>query len=460
MMPRRLVIVAAACAAWAQVAVFAEQQAPLVSGDTFAFRDGRSQISTVALTSNDGVASLGWPAGLTPAWDTALLGVTLTTDPSDPAPFVEIALDGITARQYIRPGDEGSRWLDLTSVRGVARAGSLVTLRASGVSLAESATLRVFANALDLSQSMLVLAPHPDDAEIAAFALYAGRRATIVTVTSGNAGPASYEAVFDSLPDLYRFKGRLRVIDSVTVPWLGGISPSRTFNLGYFDARLAEMHDKPGTVVPEMYSTNTDVGVYRRDNLGTLLPTTPRASSWPNLVADLERVLRRVKPRVIVAPHPQLDSHSDHQFTTVALSQALARWRRPVALLLYTNHADRNRYPYGPAGTLMSLPPPLPQPTHLDRVYSHPVSRDAQRLKLFALEAMHDLRLSPSRLYQLVIGDDRTVEPEKAGPPAVGGVNYLRRAPRANELFYTYDQDTVKPMLEAFLAGWRVRPTS
>ena len=246
-----------------------------------------------------------------------------------------------------------------------------------------------------------MLAPHPDDAEIAAFGLYANRNASVVTVTAGNAGSPTYEAVFDDPGDLYLFKGRIRVIDSITIPWQGGIPPERTFNMGYFDARLAEMYAKRDAVIPEMYRPNADINVYRRENVGSLLPLRPRESTWGNLVDDTLTLLKKVKPAVIVAPHPQLDTHRDHQYTTVALSEALARWNRPVTLLLYTNHAEGNRYPYGPAGTLLSLPPPPPGDVVLDRVYSHPVSPALQRLKLFALESMHDLRMSPTRQYQL-----------------------------------------------------------
>ena len=95
----------------------------------------------------------------------------------------------------------------------------------------------------------------------------------------------------------------------------------------------------------------------------------------------------------------------------------------------------------------------------VDRVYSHPVSPDLQRQKLFALESMHDLRSSPSRIYQLEIGGDRSSEVEQLGPAAAGGVNYFRRGPRSNELFFVYDQATVKPTIDAFLAAWRTRAT-
>ena len=440
------------------IAVTLHAQEPAV--DTFRFRDGVAAALPVTLEETDDTIAITWPAMAGRAWDTALLGVQVRVDFLGAAPFVEIASSGVSDRQYFRPGETGPRWLNLSFLRAAIREGARISLRTEGVRIVPGAApLRLFASGLDLSRTMLVLAPHPDDAEIAAFGLYANRNATIVTITTGNAGPRSYEANFDNVAEMYHFKGRIRLIDSITVPWLGGIPPERAFNLGYFDARLADMHDNPAAVIPEMYGPNTDIGAYLRYNLGTLLPKRARASTWINLVDDVERVLRKVNPAIIVAPHPQLDSHADHQFTTVALAEALSRRRQRVTLLLYTNHADRNRYPYGPAGTLMSLPPPVEREVLVDRVYSHPVPADLQRQKLFALESMHDLRSSPSRLYQVEIGGDRSTQPEGPGPSSIGGVNYLRRGPRSNELFFVYDTTTVRPSIDAFLAAWRTRPT-
>src|SRR5262249_57577035 len=130
---------------------------------------------------------------------------------------------------------------------------------AHGVSIEPEAALRTFANGLDLAKTVLVLAPHPDDAEIAAFGLYADRNATIVTVTSGNAGDMNYRDNFTDTADHYLFKGFLRAADSVTVPLQGGIPPERCLNLGYFDARLANMHDKPTEVFPDLYGPTTNV---------------------------------------------------------------------------------------------------------------------------------------------------------------------------------------------------------
>lgn len=418
---------------------------------TFTFRDGGSRVFDLTVTDTDGVPGIVWPELVDARWDTVFLGVQITADAAVAVPYVEIAAGGVSDRQYFPPGDVGERWLNLTFLRG-AMVGTRISLRGEGVAFAApAARLRLFDAGLDLSKSILVLAPHPDDAEIAAFGLYANRNASVVTVTAGNAGAPTYEAVFDDPADLYLFKGRIRVIDSITIPWQGRIPPERTFNMGYFDARIAEMHDKREAVVPEMYRPNTDINVYRRENFGTLLPLRPRESKWGNLVEDTLTLLKKVKPAVIVAPHPQLDTHRDHQFTTVALSEALARWNRPVTLLLYTNHAGGNRYPYGPAGTLLSLPPPPPGDVVLDRVYSHPVAPALQRLKLFALESMHDLRMSPTRQYQLEREEARAMAPEKPGPAP--DITYLRRGPRSNELFFVYDRESFGTMIKAFLAS-------
>ena len=438
----------------ATYSAFQVQNAPSQPG-TFTFRDGRSRVFDLTVADLDGVPGIVWPELSDDRWDTALLGVQINADAAIALPYVEIAAGAVSERQYFPPGDAGDRWLNLTFLRG-AMVGPRISLRGEGVVFAApAATLRLFDARLDLSKSILVLAPHPDDAEIAAFGLYANRNASVVTVTAGNAGAPTYEAVFDDPGDLYLFKGRIRLIDSITIPWQGRIPPERAFNMGYFDARLAEMHDKRDAVVPEMYRANADINVYRRENIGSLLPSRPRESKWGNLVDDMLSLLKKVKPTIIVAPHPQLDTHRDHQFTTVALSEALARWNRPVTLLLYTNHADRNRYPYGPAGTLMSLPPPPPGEVTLDRVYSHLVSPALQREKLFALESMHDLRFSPTRQYQLARQEARAIAPEKPGPEP--DITYLRRGPRSNELFFVYDRAGFGSMIKGFLASRSLR---
>lgn len=423
--------------------------------DRYRFAAGRGDERAVTLEATPTGARFTF-GGARPGWDTALLGVRVAA--AAPDPRVEISAGGARVQQFLDAGARGLRWLNLTGLRGALKDGAVVELQGQGATVETGpATLRTFANGLDLSQRILIVAPHPDDAEIAAFGLYSGRNATIVTVTSGNAGDANYAAEFPDPAQQYLFKGFLRAVDSVTVPWLGGIPPDRTYNLGYFDARLRTMREKPGETVAEMYGPNTDVAPYRRANIGRLLPVGSRANSWPNLVEDLAAILKKVDPQIVVAAHPYLDYHADHRYATVALAEALDRWKKPATFLLFTNHADRNLYPYGPSETTVSLPPTaLSMPTWgtgaelaVQGVYAHPVSADLRKRKLYALEAMHDLRLAPGE--QAACGDPNA--PRRPDYPRVPAVDYFRRGPRPDEMFFVYDRDGFRDVARTFVTG-------
>ena len=429
------------------------QDAP-PSDDRYRFVAGRSEERAITLETTPLGARFTWspPRG---TWDTALLGVRVSAGAADPR--VDLSVGDARVQEYLDANARGLRWINLTGLRGGLKDGVVVEVQGQGVTIEPApATLRTFANGLDLSRPILILAPHPDDAEIAAFGLYAGRNATIVTVTSGNAGDSNYQADFPDPAQQYLFKGYLRAVDSVTVPWQGGIPPERCFNLGYFDARLRTMHGTPAQAVAELYGPNQDVSVYRRANIGRLLSIGPRTNSWAHLVEDLVAVLNKVKPEVVVTPHPFLDYHADHEYVTVALAEALERWKRPAKFLLYTNHADRNLYPYGPAGTSVSLPPTgasLPSwaasaEMPVQGVYSHPVSAELQRRKLYALETMHDLRLAP--VEQAACGDPNA--PRRPDYPRQPAVDYFRRGPRPDEVFFVFDRDGVRDLLRTFVA--------
>jgi LmbE family N-acetylglucosaminyl deacetylase len=415
--------------------------------DTYQFAPGFGEELATTLTA----AGTGVRLTLPPAkagWDTALLGVQVRAEAGNP--HVDLSVGEARVRQHLDPGAHGLRWLNLTGLRTQLVSGAVLELHGQAVRIeAGPATVRLFASKPPLDGRILVLAPHPDDAEIGAFGLYAGRNATIVTVTSGNAGDANYAADFPDAAEQYRFKGYLRAVDSVTVPWQGGIPPERCFNLGYFDARLEEMRGKPGEVFPEMYGPNTDTAVYRRANIGKLMPVGPRTNSWTHLVEDLVAILRKVRPAVVVMPHPMLDDHADHQHVTVAAVEALRRWKGPARFLLYTNHAALNLFPYGPAGTATSVPPWSGPPLPVQAVYAHPVSPELQRRKLYALESMHDLRLSPA--------EQQSCTPPGAPPRRPdyprSATDYFRRAPRPEEIFFAFDRKGIEALMQMYLAA-------
>jgi LmbE family N-acetylglucosaminyl deacetylase len=417
--------------------------------ESFRFAASFSATQPIALTRTSDALRFEWPTAK--VWDTALLEVH--SEGAEHEPYVEINAGATRLVQYLDPNATGTRWLNLSGLRGIAP-GTSVTLQAHAVTLSPNATLRWFDNRLDLRQPILIIAPHPDDAEIAAFGLYADRASTIVTVTAGNAGDMNYRAEISDPADQYRMKGYLRAVDSVTVPWQGGVPPARTFNLGYFDARLDAMYDAPDRVFSELYGPNEDVAVYRRANLGVLLPTSSRTNSWRHLVEDLTTVLKKVNPAIIVMPDPRIDGHADHEFATVAVAQALEHWQGSARFLLYANHVAKDHYPYGPAGTVMSLPPV--GPLMLQGVYSHPTPSALRIRKIFALESMHDLRLSPEEQRTCGIPG---IEHRPDYPRQIE-VDYLRRAPRDNELFYVFDREGLGEVIRDFLESRKTSPPS
>ena len=204
---------------------------------------------------------------------------------------------------------------------------------------------------------------------------------------------------------------------------------------------------RPGKRLPEVYSANTDVALYRRANLSKLVSSAPRSNSWPHLVEDLVEVLRKVNPQIVVMPDPRLDTHPDHEYTSVALVQALEQWQGNPVFLLYTNHTDGNHYPYGPAGTVVSLPP-SEQHLGMQKIYSHATDSALQIRKLFALESMHDLRLSPDEQ----ITCSSATSARRPDYPRIPEEDYFRRAPRANELFFVFDKAGVRAVIQDFLA--------
>jgi LmbE family N-acetylglucosaminyl deacetylase len=411
--------------------------------DAYTFADPATE---VALTRTASGARLGWPAS-TSGWDTALLGLRVDARGVQ-APWLEIAAGTSRVAQHLDTAASGLRWVNLSRLNGALAPGASLEIIGHGVTLVEErAELRVFANPAPGGPT-LILAPHPDDAEIAAFGLYDGSDATIVTVTSGNAGDFNYRRDVSDPAEHYLFKGFLRSVDSVTVPWLGGIPPERTYNLGYFDARLRQMRGTPEQPVSEMYGPNDDVSVYRRANVSNLLPRGPRKNSWANLVEDLGTILRDLRPRRLVMPYPQLDDHADHQYTTVAAIEALRGWSEPLQVLLYTNHASSNRYPFGPAGTAISLPPWSESALPVQGVYSHRLSEEVQRRKLYALEAMHDLRLSPGEQHACATPG---ALPRRDDYPRNDEVDYFRRAVRPDEVFFRYDLAAAREVAASFL---------
>src|SRR5262249_52063134 len=196
---------------------------------------------------------------------------------------------------------------------------------------------------------VLVIASHPDDAEIAAFGLYADTQATVVTLTTGDASDR-YQNSFQPWLSLTRSAvATMRVWDSLTIPQFGGVPPERVVNLCLPDGRLREMCLHPDCDFQGEENEAPDFPTLRRMNRSPLIQGDT-ACTWKSLIRDLGCIIADTKPTIVVAPHPRLDPISDHLFATVALGEALQSAGLTAGrMFLYTVHNRRSEmWPFGP----------------------------------------------------------------------------------------------------------------
>lgn len=338
-------------------------------------------------------------------------------------------------RQDFERGARGRRYLNLSG-QAAALAGGSLPIVGRHCSLAAQARLYVLANPDYTQRRLLLLAPHADDAELAAFGLYSrAREVIIVTVTQGEIEADGYRRLGLDAAQAARLKGRLRCWDSLAVPLWGGVAQSRCLQLGYYCLQLPSMLVEPDKVFPSRESGEADVRSARRYNSLPLPADADGLPSGRNLLADLVALLDHFRPQIVVMPHPQLDPHADHVACSEALLQAgqQAR-RRPDLALLYANHLhDNDRWPMGPAGGGIALPPALTA-LPADGLWSPGLSPQQQLDKAMALAMQHDLQERPPRKVRL----RRMIQSVLAGRrwPATGENEFFRKAVRRHELFW------------------------
>jgi LmbE family N-acetylglucosaminyl deacetylase len=350
-------------------------------------------------------------------------------------PYIEVESAHRKCRQPFERGGSGLRHVELSPLGLDGE----TSLRLTGHYLkicGQSVVLHYLQHDVDLDhQKILVLGTHPDDAELAAFGVYADRDAYVVTLTAGESGEPGAFARFGGA-GVYLEKGRNRAWNSVTVPMLGGLSINRTANLGYFDGTLQAMMEHPKTPVRSLHADAEFLDAFGQSQDPSLIePRRNRSATWANLVADLEHLVKTIQPDIVVTPYPRLDWHPDHKMSTAALVEALKNlnWRHG-SLLLYTNHmCSSDRYPFGEAGDLVSLPPGVDD-IFFDGIVSNPLDARKQARKHMALDAMIDLRpnIQIDSLRSVATAFKKVLKSTISD----GHISYFRQAVRANELFF------------------------
>ncbi|HRF74663.1 MAG TPA: PIG-L family deacetylase [Accumulibacter sp.] len=338
-------------------------------------------------------------------------------------------------RQDFERGMRGRRYLNLSGQADALAQGEL-TISARFCRLPPKATLHVLRNPDYAERRMMVVAPHADDAELAAFGLYSRTsEVLIVTLTQGEIEASDYCRLGLDAGQAARLKGRLRSWDSLAVPLWGGVPQSRCVQLGYYCLQLPAMLAEPGQTFASRESGEADVRSARRHNPLVLPADRDGVPSGRNLHDDLVALLEHCRPEVIVMPHPELDPHADHVAATQALNQAVrdSRWK-PELALLYANHLhDNDRWPMGPAGCGVALPPALAV-LPPDALWSPCLDAEVQLDKAMALAMQHDLQ-GPLPLKKRL---RRTIQRLLAGRhwPASGENEFFRKAVRRHELFW------------------------
>ncbi|MCK4746217.1 MAG: PIG-L family deacetylase, partial [Bacteroidales bacterium] len=308
-------------------------------------------------------------------------------------PRLVLKSEKLSLNQYFEHGASGVRFINISQLLPEAEN---IFLEGKHLKIKdENIQLISFKNDTLKDKRILVISPHPDDAEIAAFGLYSTYNDSyIITLTAGDAGEYLYKELFSETVEHYLEKGRIRTWNSLTVPLLGGIKADHILNLGFFDGTLMQMSRDENAIMQGIYTGTTDINTFRKQNISMLSPGLSGVSNWSSLIDNLVYLLEEIDPDIIVTPLPAIDYNNDHKYGTKALIQAIKRTGLQEGnLYFYTNGSDISRfYPLGKTGSIVSLPPNFNREIYFGRIYSHPVSPEMQIRKVLALDAMNDLR--------------------------------------------------------------------
>lgn len=338
-------------------------------------------------------------------------------------------------QQTFERAAQGVRYLNLTGQAEALTADGL-SVHGHFCSFAADVELYIFTQPSPITENIMILAPHADDAELAAFGLYSSTgNVSIVTLTQGEIEAEHYHRLGLSPERAAQLKGRLRTWDSMAIPLWGGVPQANCVQLGYYCMQLPSMAQQPKVPFASKESGESDIRSARQHNAVQLPADSDGVPTWQNLVADLAGCLMHFKPDVVLMPHPEIDPHADHIATTQALFQALEQsdWQ-PQRLFLYANHLhDNDSWPMGNANTGVALPPAMVE-LPADELFSYVLSEQQQLDKAMALLMQHDLQ--PPQPFKKRLR--RMIQQLLTGRrwPKTGENEFLRKAVRKHELFW------------------------
>src|SRR5690554_6348507 len=188
-------------------------------------------------------------------------------------------------QQTFERAAQGIRYLNLTGQAAALLAEGL-RIRGRFCTLANTVQLYVFDQPRPVAENIVILAPHADDAELAAFGLYSSAdKVSIITLTQGEIEAEHYQRLGLSAQQAAQLKGRLRSWDSMAIPLWGGVPQANCVQLGYYCMQLPVMAQQPDVAFGSKQSGETDIRSAREHNCIKLPADNNGAPTWTNLVA-------------------------------------------------------------------------------------------------------------------------------------------------------------------------------
>src|SRR5262249_17694120 len=130
-------------------------------------------------------------------------------------PAVEIRTDQFHDIQHVERGAHGTRFFNISRLLKGMPDEARVSVRGHRLKWRQqNVVLHCGGECVSPADRVLVIAPHPDDAEIAAFGLYADTGATVVTITAGDASDRYVDPIRPSSRLPRREVAKIRVWDS------------------------------------------------------------------------------------------------------------------------------------------------------------------------------------------------------------------------------------------------------
>ncbi|MBU2710694.1 PIG-L deacetylase family protein [Zooshikella harenae] len=373
--------------------------------------------------------------------DTAVLAISIKSDVFLGTifdPYVEISDGKHIAKQYFERGLKGKRYINISGWLEKLIDGEVVSIKFKYCQpLPSDIVVYGFCHEDFINKKTLIIAPHADDAELAAFGLYSQvKDVAVVTLTAGEVEAESFSHVYADGKKASLLKGRLRAFDSIAVPQWGGVKPENIIHLGYFCLRLKEMFDDLSKTTISLTAGVDSTKVFREFNSFSLPSDKNNHASGENLIRDLKFLIEKFKPEVIIMPHSQLDPHEDHIYASKFVELAIkeSSFKGVEYMLGYANHFHyTDMHPFGPPHSIASLPPNIESVQAIYGLFSLSLSENVQKNKVYALEMMHDLK-RPVKLKKVIRSLIQKIIGRSYG--RYGYDAYFSKNIKNNEFFY------------------------